>query len=50
VKNGQGLAAELRGFKPLDRFTLVRDDFGLPDKSDGHDAHRYDAYSDNKGL
>jgi len=43
-------AAEFCGFEPANSFPLVGDNFGLPDKPYGHDAHRDDAGSNNKSL
>src|ERR1700731_78071 len=43
-------AAELHGFKPANCFSLTRDYFSLPHKSDSHDAHGEDANSDDETL
>jgi hypothetical protein len=48
--NLQVSAAELCGFEPMNGFSLVRDNLGLPNKPDGHDAHRDDASSNNESL
>jgi hypothetical protein len=43
-------ASELRTFEPLNGLPLASNNFGLPNKSDGHDAHSHNTYGDNKGL
>jgi hypothetical protein len=42
------LAAEFELLEPLDGFALVRDDLGLPNEGDGHEAHGDDTKDKNK--
>lgn len=39
---------ELRSLQPVNGFALTRDNFGLPDKPDSHNAHRDNANCDHE--